>query len=55
MKINEKCPCKKNVNVMENATNAGNIMLSLNVRDLFIVKKENTRDLSHEVNWPHIC
>ena len=31
---------RKNVNVMENATNAGNIMLRLNVRDLFIVKKE---------------
>lgn len=30
---------EKSVSVMGNVTNAGNIMQSLNVRDLFIVKK----------------
>lgn len=35
---------EKSVNVMGNVTNAGNIMQSLNVRDLFIVKKRKRND-----------
>lgn len=35
---------EKRVNVMGNVTNAGNIMQSLNVRDLFIVKKRKRND-----------
>lgn len=35
---------EKSVNVMGNVTNAENIMQSLNIRDLFIVKKRKRND-----------
>ena len=27
----------------------------LGVMEFFMIVAENTRDLSHEMNWPHIC
>lgn len=45
MMTNENCPCKKkNVNVMEDATNAENTMPSQSIRDL--VKREKETGVS---------
>lgn len=42
---------RKSVNVMENAMNAENIMPSLNVRYLLLVKKRNEEDRFQVIWW----